>query len=83
MSHSSERAFSLHTIKTQHLLHTKLAFEILESHYGQLKSCSGLDFKNYIQVQAGPIDSDCRGELKVLLSNESDESFSATHKVCV
>ena len=31
-----------------------------------------------MHVQAGTIDSDYRGELKVLLSNESDEVFSVT-----
>ena len=63
---------------TQSLIHINLAFEIPESYYGQLKSRSGLAFKHNIHVQAGTIDSDYRGEVKVLLSNESDKTFSVT-----
>ncbi len=46
---------------TQSLVHTKLAFKIPKSYYGQLKLRSGLAFKNNIHVQAGTIDSDYRG----------------------
>ena len=45
---------------TQSLIHTKLAFEIPETYYGQLKSRSGLALQHNIHVQAGTIDSDYR-----------------------
>ena len=60
---------------TQCLIHTKLALEIPDSHNGQLKSRSGLALKSNIHVQAGTIDSDYRGEIKVLLSNESEKNI--------
>ena len=62
----------------QCLIHTGIALVIPQSHYGQLKSRSGIAIKNNVHVQTGTIGSDYRGELKVLLSNESDEVFSIT-----
>ena len=41
-------------------------------------SRSGLALQHNIHVQVGTIDSDYRGEVKVLLSNESDKTFSVT-----
>ena len=64
--------------KSQLLIHTKIAIELPDNHYGQLKSRSGLAFKHQIHVQAGVIDSDYRGEVKVLLSNESNIPFQVT-----
>lgn len=43
--------------------------------YGRIAPRSGLASKNYIDVGAGVIDSDYRGEIKVLLYNFSDEIF--------
>ena len=63
------------------LIHTKLAFEIPESYYGQHKSRSGLALKHIIHVQASTTDSDYRGEVKVFLSNESDKTFSVTQEI--
>ena len=62
--------------KSQILVNTDIAIEIPENYYGQLKSRSGLAFKHRLHVQAGVIDSDYRGNIKVLLSNESSDSFT-------
>ncbi len=40
--------------------------------YGRVAPRSGLAVKNFIDVGAGVIDSDYRGEVKVLLFNFSD-----------
>ncbi|WP_394951585.1 dUTP diphosphatase [uncultured Helicobacter sp.] len=59
------------------LIPTGLAFEI-ESHYEvQVRPRSGLALKNGISVlnTPGTIDSDYRGEIKVLLINHSSEDF--------
>jgi dUTP pyrophosphatase len=40
-----------------------------------IKPRSGFSFKHGIETGAGVIDSDYRGELKVLLHNNSDEDF--------
>ena len=50
--------------------------EIPQQHFGMLKSRSGLALKNNIHVHAGIIDADYRGEIKVLLSNQSHEEFT-------
>ncbi len=55
---------------------TGLAFGIPEGNYGRIAPRSGLAAKNSIDVGAGVIDSDYRGEVKVLLFNFSDEDFS-------
>ena len=62
----------------QHLVKTDIAVELPDHHYGQIKSRSGLAFKHQIHVKAGVIDSDYRGEIKVLLSNESNKSFTVS-----
>ena len=49
--------------------------EIPNQYYGQLKSRSGLCSKHRINVNAGVIDSDYRGEIQILLSNDSDLPF--------
>ena len=43
--------------------------------YGRVAPRSGLSVKNFIHVGAGVVDSDYRGELKVLLYNFSDVDF--------
>ena len=43
--------------------------------YGRIAPRSGLAAKNMIDVGAGVIDSDYRGEIKVLLFNLSDVDF--------
>ncbi len=44
-------------------------------HYGWMAPRSGLAVKKFIDVGAGVIDSDYRGEVKILLFNFSNEDF--------
>jgi dUTP pyrophosphatase len=55
---------------------TNLILEIPESFYGRIAPRSGLAFKQGIDVLAGVIDSDYRGEVKVILVNLGDKSAS-------
>ena len=59
------------------LVPTGLNFEIPEGYEIQVRPRSGLAFKNGVTVlnSPGTIDSDYRGELKVLLVNLGDEPF--------
>ena len=61
---------------SQLLILTGISLEIPQQHFGMLKSRSGLALKNNIHVHAGIIDADYRGEIKVLLSNQSHEEFT-------
>lgn len=53
------------------LISTGLLIEIPEGHYGRIAPRSGLAYKCNIDVCAGVIDPDYRGEVKVLLHNAS------------
>jgi dUTP pyrophosphatase len=57
------------------LVPTGLALSIPEGHVGRIGSRSGLSVKHNIEVGAGWIDSDYRGELKVELKNFSGLEF--------
>lgn len=57
------------------LVSTGLQVAIPLGHYGRVAPRSGLAFKHFIDVGAGVIDPDYRGELKVLLFNHSDTDF--------
>jgi len=46
--------------------------------YGRIAPRSGLACKNFIDVGAGVVDSDYRGEVKVLLFNFGHEDFKVT-----
>jgi dUTP pyrophosphatase len=59
----------------QALISTGLAFAIPTGNYGRVAPRSGLAVKNSINVGAGVIDSDYRGEVKVLLFNHGDADF--------
>ena len=61
------------------LVGTGLAFGIPEGNYGRIAPRSGLAAKNFIDVGAGVIDSDYRGEVKVLLFNHSEVDFQYNH----
>ncbi|CAD6199697.1 unnamed protein product [Caenorhabditis auriculariae] len=54
---------------------TGLQLELPYGYYGRVAPRSGLAAKNFIDVGAGVIDSDYRGELKVLLFNFGEEDF--------
>ncbi len=57
------------------LVPTGVALDIPERHVGRVGSRSGLSVKHNIEVGAGWIDSDYRGELKVELKNFSGLEF--------
>ncbi|KAG6518598.1 hypothetical protein ZIOFF_022078 [Zingiber officinale] len=54
------------------LVHTGLRIEIPYGYYGRLASRSGLAWKSGVEVGVGVIDSDYRGEVKVLLCNRTN-----------
>ena len=53
-----------------------LAIAIPPDCYGRIAPRSGLALKNFIDVRAGVIDSDYRGEIGVVLFNFSNEDFA-------
>jgi len=60
----------------QHLIKTDISIAIPKGYVGIIKDRSGLAFKNRIVTNAGVIDSDYRGEIGVVLSNEEpNEEF--------
>ena len=65
------------TIKPQciGIVPTGLQIAVADGHYGRLASRSGLYTKHLISVGAGVIDSDYRGELKVVLHNFGNADF--------
>ena len=76
--------FDLHSIEDiilkpneRKLIGTGLAFEIPKGYEIQIRPRSGLAYKHGISVlnSPGTIDSDYRGEIKVLLINHSDTDF--------
>ena len=58
---------------TRVIVKTDLAFEIPKGYAMLIKPRSGLAFKNQQHAFAGTIDSDYRGEVKVLLMNEDED----------
>jgi len=62
------------------LVPTGLVLEIPEGMEGQVRPRSGLAFKHGLTVlnSPGTVDSDYRGEVKVLLINLGDEDFVVT-----
>ena len=57
------------------LVATGISMAIPVGYYGRVAPRSGLAVKNFIDVGAGVIDSDYRGEVKVLLFNFNVEDF--------
>lgn len=66
------------------LVRTGLAVAIPEGFYGRIAPRSGLATKNGIDVLAGVIDADYRGEIQCLLHNTGKETveLAAEAKVC-
>lgn len=55
---------------------TGIAIEIPEGYEGQIRSRSGLSLEGITVANApGTIDSDYRGEIKVILQNKSEKAF--------
>ena len=61
--------------KGKTVVKTGISIATLEGCYGRIAPRSGLAVKRYIDVGAGVIDSDYRGEVGVVLFNHSDEDF--------
>lgn len=63
---------------------TGLAVAIPAGYYGRVAPRSGLAAKNGLDVLAGVIDADYRGEIRCLLYNTSDEviELAAGSKIC-
>ena len=70
--------------KQRALVRSGLAVAIPEGYYGRVAPRSGLATKGGLDVLAGVIDSDYRGELCCLLYNTGDETIHlpAQSKVC-
>lgn len=58
----------------QAVLPTGIAVAIPYGYYGRIAPRSGLAVKHGIQVHAGVVDSDYRGEIKVALINHGDST---------
>jgi dUTP pyrophosphatase len=54
---------------------TDLTFVLPEGTYGRIAPRSGLAWKNFIDIGAGVIDEDFRGNVGVILFNHSDVDF--------
>uniref|UniRef100_A0A914CI99 Deoxyuridine 5'-triphosphate nucleotidohydrolase n=1 Tax=Acrobeloides nanus TaxID=290746 RepID=A0A914CI99_9BILA len=59
----------------KYLVSTGISIAVPPGYYGRVAPRSGLAVKNFIDVGAGVIDEDYRGEVKVLLFNFSDQDF--------
>ncbi|XP_005188706.2 deoxyuridine 5'-triphosphate nucleotidohydrolase [Musca domestica] len=57
------------------LVKTDLQIEVPNGSYGRIAPRSGLAVKNFIDVGAGVVDEDYRGNLGVVLFNHSDVEF--------
>lgn len=70
--------------RERHLARTGLAVAIPEGCYGRVAPRSGLAAKHGLDVLAGVIDSDYRGEVGCLLYNSGDEPIllPAQSKIC-
>lgn len=62
------------------LIKTNVSMAIPMNHYGRIAPRSGLAYKNGIDVLAGVIDSDYRGDIGVILYN-TDNNLDFTVKV--
>jgi dUTP pyrophosphatase len=61
------------------LVSTDISMACPEGTYGRIAPRSGLASKHFIDTGAGVIDSDYRGEVKVLLFNHAPEDFPIKH----
>lgn len=70
--------------KQRALVRTGLAVAVPEGYYGRIAPRSGLATKNGLDVLAGVIDADYRGEIQCLLYNTGEETVElpAQTKIC-
>ena len=59
------------------LIKTNISVSIPESYYGRVAPRSGLSYKKGLDVLAGVIDADYRGDIGVILLNTGSETFKA------
>lgn len=57
---------------------TGLAFAIPEGYELQIRPRSGLSLKTYLRVIIGTVDSDYRGEVRIIMENTGDDSKRIT-----
>lgn len=57
------------------LIKTNISLAIPINYYGRIAPRSGLAFKNGIDVMAGVVDSDYRGDIGVILYNTDEKEF--------
>lgn len=62
------------------LIKTGIAIAIPEGYYGRIAPRSSLGWKYHIDVGAGVIDRDYRGEIGVVLYNLGDTEYVVKHK---
>lgn len=58
------------------LIKTNISIAIPKGYYGRIAPRSGLAYKNGIDVMAGVIDADYRGDVGVILFNSGMEAFT-------
>lgn len=63
-------------VQNSRLIGTEVQMAIPQGYYGQIFGRSGLAAKHGIMTLGGVIDSDYRGEVKVMLYNSSDEDLA-------
>ena len=62
--------------RSQAIIPTGISMALHVGTYGRIAGRSGIAVKNSIDVLAGVIDSDFRGEIKVVLFNHSERDFT-------
>ena len=60
---------------TRTLVSTSISLRIPPGTYGRIVPRLGLSLKHSIDIGAGGIDRDYRGDIKVLLINNSDDKY--------
>lgn len=60
------------------LVNTNIILQLPPNSYGRIAPRSGLASTHFIDIGAGVVDSDYRGEIKVLLFNHSKIDFKVT-----
>ena len=63
------------TLRGKGTMETGLAVALPAGTYARIAPRSGLAIRNFIDVGVGVVDSDYRGEIKVVLFNHSAEDF--------
>lgn len=66
---------SIVSSRSRSLIKTDLAVSVPKGTYGRIAPRSGLTLKNGLDVGAGVVDEDYRGNLGVILFNHSDSDF--------